>query len=543
MLFSGFKSFCAMVKEMAMETAIDEKDFFREATLRLCSSLDIERALHQCLLYVSQFIPAGQMGFHIYHPDAGEVEMVAMATLKGGEAVSIRIAMSREGRKRIETRRMDRLRLIDRLGDDPITGPVADRLRVWESSAVVMDLVLERTMLGIFSVFDNGAQKFSPAHMQLLSLLDKPCAIALTNFLRYRELRNLKELLADDNRYYQAELNRMAGETVIGAGQGLGQVMEMVRQVSPLESPVLLLGETGTGKEVIANAIHNLSLRRKGPFIRVNCGAIPASLMDSELFGYEKGAFTGAVARKRGRIERAQGGTLFLDEIGELSAEAQIRLLRVLQEKEIDRVGGTRTIRVNIRIIAATHRNLEKMMAENRFRADLFFRLRVFPIAIPPLRERKDDIPALVEHFILKKVREMKLVRIPTVPARVMEALAACPWPGNVRELENAVERALILERGGELLFSEILRPGRMPPRRDSGNPVPVTALDEVMADHIAGVLDMCGGRVEGPHGAARLLRIHPSTLRKRMKKLGIPFGRSSGSAAGPFTAPKGLSG
>ncbi len=505
---------------------IDEKDFFREATLRLCSSLDIERALHLCLAYVSQFIPAGQMGFYIYSPQSGVVETVAIASAEGGRAVSIKIPLSREGRNHIESRQIDRVRLIDHLGDDPITGPVADRFKVWNTSAVVMDLVLEGTMLGIFSVFDNGKEKFTSDHMALLSLLDKPCAIALTNALRFRELNNLKERLADDNRYYQAELNRMAGETVIGAGRGLSRVMEMVRQVSPLESPVLLLGETGTGKEVIANAIHNLSLRRKGPFIRVNCGAIPAALMDSELFGYEKGAFTGAVARKRGRIERAQGGTLFLDEIGELSQEAQVRLLRVLQEKEIDRVGGTETIRVNIRIIAATHRDLEDMMAQGRFRADLFFRLRVFPIAIPPLRDRRDDIPALVEHFIGKKVKEMKLPGMPAVPDGIMKALCACPWPGNVRELENAVERAMILDREGELHFNDILRQGPAPgPVQGSPDPGSV-ALDEVVADHIAKILEGCGGRVEGPHGAARLLEIHPSTLRKRMKKLNIPFGR-----------------
>jgi len=506
---------------------IDEKVFFREATLKLCSSLDIERALHLCLTYVCQFMPAGQMGFHVYSPESGEVETVAIAGLDRGKAVSIKIFLSQEGRKRIENRQIDRVRLINHLGDDPITGPVADRLKAWNTSAVVMDLVLEGTMLGIFSVFDNGREKFTPDHMALLSLLDKPCAIALTNALRFRELNNFKERLADDNRYYQDELNRMAGETVIGAGQGLSRVMEMVRQVSPLESPVLVLGETGTGKEVIANAIHNLSLRRKGPFIRVNCGAIPATLMDAELFGYEKGAFTGAVARKRGRIERAQGGTLFLDEIGELSAEAQVRLLRVLQEKEIDRVGGTETIRVNIRVIAATHRDLEEMMAQGGFRPDLFFRLRVFPIAIPPLRQRRNDIPALVDHFIQKKVKEMKLPKAPAVPDSVMTGLCASPWPGNVRELENAVERALILDREGELGFDEILRP-----RPDAGGPAParpepcLMALDEVMAAHIARVLAQCGGRVEGPHGAARILDIHPSTLRKRMKKLKICFGR-----------------
>jgi transcriptional regulator with GAF, ATPase, and Fis domain len=525
---------------------VDEKDFFRKATLKLCSSLEIERALHQCLLYVRRFIPASQAAFHVYHREEGVVETVAHATPAGGHAASIRVPLSARGKRQIEDQRLVRVRLIDRLGDDPITGPVADRLAVWDLSAVVMDLVLEKTMLGIFSVFNNGRQNFSLEHVRLLSLLDKPCAIALTNSLRFRELKNLKEQLADDNRYLQEELNKITGEQVIGAGQGLKEVMEMVHQVAPLESPVLLLGETGTGKEVMANAIHNLSLRKEGPFIRVNCGAIPASLLDSELFGYEKGAFTGAVSRKRGRIERAQGGTLFLDEIGELSAQAQIRLLRVLQEKEIDRVGGTETVRVNIRIIAATHRNLEAMMDEETFRADLFFRLRVFPILIPPLRNRTQDIPALIRHFILKKSREMKRPQIPVPCVHAMARLMEYHWPGNIRELENAVERSLILDRSNLLLFKEIgTRDSRLSPtpaalnREYSTEPgrfhtperqqVPLE-LDQVLVRHICHVLDLCKGRVEGEKGAAKLLNVHPSTLRKRMKKLNISFGRKGSS-------------
>ena len=284
----------------------------------------------------------------------------------------MKIQLSANGRRQVEDQRSVRIRLIDRLGDDPVTGPVASRLGASDLSAIVMDLVLERTMLGVFSVFNSGKEKFTQEHINLLTLLSKPCAIALTNSLRYRELKSLKDLLTDDNRYLQDELLRISGENVIGADLGLKNVMEMVRQVSPLESPVLLLGETGTGKEVIASAIHNSSLRKDGPFIRVNCGAIPATLLDSELFGYEKGAFTGAVAQKRGRIERAHGGTLFLDEIGELTPEAQIRLLRVLQEKEIDRIGSSQTIRVNIRIIAATHKNLEKMI-EQKNSVPIFF--------------------------------------------------------------------------------------------------------------------------------------------------------------------------
>lgn len=518
---------------------VDEKDFFREATLKLCSSLEIERALHQCLLYVRRFIPAGQMGFYVFHKEEGVVETIAHATYQGGMATSMKIPLSARGRKQINDGRLGRVRVIDRLGDDPITGPVADRLKAWDFSAVVMDLVLEKTMLGIFSVFNNGREKFLPGHVNLLRLLDKPCAIALTNSLRFRELKNLKELLADDNRYLQDELNKMAGEKVIGSNQGLAGVMEMVHKVSPLESPVLLLGETGTGKEVIANAIHNLSLRKDGPFIRVNCGAIPASLLDSELFGYEKGAFTGAIARKRGRIERAQGGTLFLDEIGELTAEAQIRLLRVLQEKEIDRVGGNETVRVNIRVIAATHRNLEEMMEKQKFRADLFFRLRVFPISIPPLRERKDDIPALTRHFIQQKSREMKRPKILFPSPDAMTRLMDYHWPGNIRELENAVERSLILDRKDYLFFKEIGKGETFATpasfhtgdkgykNRDFSDEL--LGMDQVISAHIRHVLDLCKGRVEGEKGAARLLNIHPSTLRKRMKKLKISFGRKKG--------------
>jgi transcriptional regulator with PAS, ATPase and Fis domain len=310
--------------------------------------------------------------------------------------------------------------------------------------------------------------------------------------------------------------------------------MDLVHHVSPLDSPVLLLGETGTGKEVIANAVHKSSGRRDKPFIAVNCGAIPETLLDSELFGYEKGAFTGALSQKRGRIERAHGGTLFLDEIGELSADAQVRLLRVLQEKEIDRVGGASPVKVDIRIIAATHRNLEEMMDMGKFRHDLYFRLRVFPIVIPPLRERKEDIPALVQHFILKKSREMKRVTVPVPSSAAISRLMAYHWPGNVRELENAVERSLILSQGQRLDFSEIgAGANEKPPQTQVAAPTRTDGpfcLDEVMSRHIRQVLDMCGGRVEGPHGAAQLLAVKAATLRKRMKKLGIPFGRMAAS-------------
>jgi transcriptional regulator with PAS, ATPase and Fis domain len=251
-------------------------------------------------------------------------------------------------------------------------------------------------------------------------------------------------MLADDNRFLNRQIMEMTGDTIIGADFGLRDVMKMVHQVAPLSSPVLLMGETGSGKEVIANAIHISSIRGNNPYIRVNCGAIPEGLIDSELFGHEKGAFTGAISEKKGRFERAHTGTIFLDEVGELPPAAQVRLLRVLQQREIERVGGTELIPVDVRIISAIHQNLERMVRAGEFREDLWFRLNVFPIMIPPLRQRIDDIPALVHHFMERKARALKIWEVPTVPQEEIERLQAHHWPGNVRELENVVERALI---------------------------------------------------------------------------------------------------
>jgi transcriptional regulator with GAF, ATPase, and Fis domain len=509
---------------------INPNDFFRESTLRICGSLDIEKAMQQCLQYWVRYMPASRMGLHIYERQAGIVETLAMATVDKSEALSLRTPLSARGRRQVEEQRGSRIKLMPRMGDDAVAGPVVSSFQAEDLSGLLLDLALEKEFIGTVSVFGEPGKHFDETHMHLVSQLNRPFAIALANSLRYRELRKLRDMLADDNRYLRDELRQMTGEEVVGAGVGLRDIMEMVHQVAPLDSPVLLLGETGVGKEVLANAIHNLSTRRNGPFIRVNCGAIPNTLMDSELFGHEKGAFTGALARKRGRFERADGGTIFLDEIGELPLEAQVRLLRVLQDKTIERVGGTDTIRVNIRIIAATHRNLEKMLAEGTFREDLYFRLRVFPIVIPPLRRRTEDIPALVAHFIARKAREMKMSAPPELAPGALERLMRYPWPGNARELENAVERVLIVSRGAPLNFNDILpepdaASAGEPKGNGLGNDVPL-ALDALVARHIQAVLGRCGGRIEGERGAARLLRVNPSTLRKRMRKLGIAYGK-----------------
>ncbi|MDH3346604.1 MAG: sigma-54 dependent transcriptional regulator, partial [Desulfobulbaceae bacterium] len=287
----------------------------------------------------------------------------------------------------------------------------------------------------------------------------------------------------------------------------------------------LLLGETGVGKDVIANTIHYSSPRHKGPFISVNCGAIPDSLIDSELFGHEKGAFTGALSQKRGRFERADQGTIFLDEIGELPLQAQVRLLKVLQSKEIERVGGVKTIPLNIRIIAATNRNLEKMVTRHEFREDLWFRLNVFPILIPPLRERKVDLPALLQHFINQKTKELNFLEPPTLYPGAINSLMGYHWPGNVRELENIVERAMILTPKGPLRFDHLnLAEPKLDTDTTLHQEIPAK-LDEVITKHIKEVLLKTKGKINGTDGAATALGVNPSTLRNRMKKLGIDYG------------------
>jgi transcriptional regulator with GAF, ATPase, and Fis domain len=512
---------------------VDEKDFFREVTLRVCGNPEIEKALRDCLLYIRNNIPADEIFLNVYNRGTGTAEVLVWADIHRGEFISFKATFPRDVARLIEDaiRRGDTDVLVaDHIRENPILAPLAVLTKKPEAAAMFIRSKPSWGMLGGIGIVNYGSATYTEDHVRLFSLLNEPFGIAFVNYMRYREVLRLKDILADDNRYLQDELRRQAGEEVVGGNFGLKPVMDLARQVAPLSSPVLLLGETGTGKEVISTAIHNLSPRRNGPFIKVNCGAIPASLMDSELFGHEKGAFTGALAQKRGRFERAHGGTIFLDEIGELTPEAQVRLLRVIQEKTIERVGGTEEIPLDIRIIAATHRKLEAMMREGRFREDLYFRLQVFPITIPPLRKRPGDIPALVQYFITKEARAMALAEIPTIAPEAIERLMAYPWPGNVRELQNVVERALILSKGQPLIFEDLRRPeteaGYSAPGSNQGRG-DLMDLDDVISNHIRKALATAEGRIEGEQGAARLLNMNPSTLRSKMRKLKIPFGHT----------------
>ena len=316
------------------------------------------------------------------------------------------------------------------------------------------------------------------------------------------------------------EENRTERDSIVGDSPALARVREQIAQVAPTDSTVLILGETGTGKELVARAIHELSARRERPLVRINCAALPRELVESELFGHEKGAFTGAMQQRRGRFELADGGTLLLDEVGELPLEAQAKLLRVLQEREFERVGGTRSLRTDVRMIAATNRDLQAQVARGAFRSDLYYRLNVCPISVPPLRERRGDIPRLLRHFAAKSAR--KLGRpLDGIAAEFIERASAYDWPGNIRELENVVERATIVQQGPVLDGSSLLAAPATPSAVAAARPAGET-LEEVERAHILSVLASTRWTIEGERGAARLLGLNASTLRGRLRKLRI---------------------
>ena len=511
---------------------IDENTFFREVTLRLCGHLKLEDGLHACFRYLARHVPARAIYLETYEGDIHAMRVVGRADAAGGKRMDVLVPFSDEAKAAMvefaeawADGGLPPVLVFNRPEEEPVSMRMLSSLGEPVCSVLSLPLIVEGEPRGALALIAEGPDRFSDDHVRLYATLKEPFFIAMSNVLEHEEVLRLRDRLADDNRYLNRELQRLTGDEIVGADFGLREVMGQVRQVAPTESPVFLSGETGVGKDVIANAIHLGSPRREGPFIPVNCGAIPDSLLDSELFGHEKGAFTGALARKRGRFERADGGTILLDEIGDMPPEAQVRLLRVLQHREIERVGGTERIKVDIRIITATNRDLEAMVAAGRFREDLWFRLNVFPIRVPPLRERLSDIPALIQHFIEHKAAELKLGETPRLAPGAIEQLTAYSWPGNVRELENLVERAMILHRGEPLRFDDLAAPGRAEPAPTPSSPDDdVLDLDAVTARHIRRVLDLTGGKIHGPGGAGELLGLNPNTLRSKMRRLGIPF-------------------
>lgn len=426
----------------------------------------------------------------------------------------------------------------------------------------------EHGPIGLLVLTARRPRAFGAEHASVAQPLLEPFAFALANDRRLRDAEAQREAADAERRKLLSRLGRSDLQEIVGAEAGFREVMERVALAAPSDVQVLVLGETGSGKEVVARAIHARSRRASGPFLRVNCGAIPSGLIDSELFGHERGSFTGAATQRKGWFERADGGTLFLDEVGELPPAAQVRLLRILQDGSFERVGGQRALHVDVRIVAATNRDLRAMVAEGSFREDLWYRLAVLPIEVPPLRERPEDIPALASHFALRAAARFGAP--PRIPApEDLDLLVAYPWPGNVRELAAVIERAVILGNGerldvatalgvaaprlharvegaasgagasrslaagrggappaGALARAEEAATSRSAALSDPLEEGPFPTLDEAMARHIEAALARTSGRIEGPRGAALLLAINPHTLRARMRKLGLEWRR-----------------
>jgi formate hydrogenlyase transcriptional activator len=405
-----------------------------------------------------------------------------------------------------------------------------DRAQVEVGTVCILPLVSRGRVLGILGVVKYQDNAFTGDDIEFLSQIANQVAIAVENALAFGEIRELKEKLAQENLYLEDEIrSEMNFAQIVGKSASLRRVLKQVETVAPTNSTVLVYGDTGTGKELIARAIHDLSPRRSKPFVKLNCAAIPTGLLESELFGHEKGAFTGATAQRIGRFEVANGGTIFLDEIGEVPLELQTKLLRVLQEREFERLGSSRTLRTDARLIAATNRDLEAMVSEHKFRSDLFFRVNVFPVQVPPLRERQGDIPLLVRHFTQQFSRRMNRV-IETIPSAAMDALCRYHWPGNIRELQNVIERAVIISTGpalsvdvADLKFSKAGHPEEGAAALNSKtNGALREVLKETERQQILKALKQCNWIVAGPNGAAEHLGMKRSTLRLRIHKLGI---------------------
>ena len=407
-------------------------------------------------------------------------------------------------------------------------------------SMCVVPLVLQAKCIGLLSIVGQQRDQYSEEDALFLQEVANQVALAVQNMQSYQEIAGLKARLEKENVYLREELRAEHNfEEIVGNSPALLKVLHAVEQVAPTNSTVLIYGETGTGKELVARAIHSRSPRNGRALVSVNCSAISAGLVESELFGHMKGAFTGALERRIGRFELANGGTIFLDEIGELPLETQVKLLRVLQEQEFEPVGSSRTLQVDVRVIAATNRNLLEAVEAGRFRSDLFYRLNVFPIEIPPLRERRSDIPQLVA-FCLSRFSQRLGKKIHGVSRESMENLMNYPWPGNIRELQNVIERATIVSAEPTLRLDRDLMPVVAPQKgmealetnapedqqADLESPKPLLTLDEVERNHIGAALQHARGVVDGPKGAAKILNLHPNTLRHRMDKLGIKGSR-----------------
>jgi PAS domain S-box-containing protein len=485
----------------------------------LMASMDIGKLLTALSASIHEVVPHDRAALALYDAAAGDLAVQSLG-VDDKETPSFDVRAAIDGTLSGQVFRSGEPVLIERLADaSGYPETIKSLARLGMQSGCWVPLIHHGKTIGVLGVLSRLEGGISQEDAGILARIAVQVAMAVDNTLAYRRIAELRDKLRQEKQYLEEEINiENRFEDIVGESAGLRQVLKEIETVAPTNATVLIQGETGTGKELLARAIHRLSPRHERTFIKLNCAAIPAGLLESELFGHEKGAFTGAIARKLGRLELAHEGTLFLDEVGEMPLDLQPKLLRALQEREIERLGGTRPIPVDVRLIAATNRDLAQMVAEKQFRSDLFYRLKVFPIFSPPLRERAGDIPVLVQHFVAAHSRRMGKV-IERIPDETMQALVRWPWPGNIRELENFLERAVILTRGPVLYVPLAeLETREEEERLQTENPT----LHQAEREHIVKVLRETGGQIGGEDGAAARLGLIRTTLNSKIKKLGI---------------------
>jgi PAS domain S-box-containing protein len=499
-----------------------EEAIMLQLSTALLANLDAGKLLDAISASIHEVIPYDTAGLALYDPVQNNLAMQLLGEYDRG-VLGRELRLPLEGTDAGLAFRTREPVLMENLTDNPLLGETSRYLtRLGMKSSCTVPLIHHGEAIGALAIATRIPGSIGQREAEMLSQMAEQVAMAVNNAIAFRRIAELRDRLGQEKRYLEEEINlEQRFEDVVGESKGLRRVLSEIETVAPTDATVLIQGETGTGKELLARAIHRLSPRKDRTFVKINCAAIPAGLIESELFGHEKGAFTGAIARKIGRLELAHEGTLFLDEVGELPLELQPKLLRALQEKEIERLGGSRPIPVNVRLIAATNRDLAQMVAERQFRSDLYYRLKVFPVFSPPLRERVGDIPILVRHFVETHSRRMGK-HIESIPEETMAALIRWPWPGNIRELENFLERAVILTRGPVLYVPLAeLQVNNAEISRELESPT----LQAAEREHILRVLREADGQVGGPAGAAARLGLKRTTLNSKMKKLNI--GRS----------------
>ena len=511
--------FAKVTRDMT-ESKRAQESLIAELSTLLLSNVDISKLLAAFTASIRQMIPHDLATMGLYDESTGKLRVQFLSAESEQPAQTGDVLLDPDASPAGRAFRSRQPLILNRIDRWPFAPESVRHLtRAGMVSGVWVPLLHRERILGTLTVASRKEAAFTHHDAQVLSELASQVAMAVNNALAYKQIAELRDRLSQEKEYLESEINlENRYEDIVGESTGLRRVLREIETVAPTDATVLIQGESGTGKELLARAIHRLSPRNDRTFIKLNCAAIPAGLIESELFGHEKGAFTGALNRKIGRLELAHEGTLFLDEIGELPVDLQPKLLRALQEREIERLGGTRSIPINIRLIAATNRDLAKMVHERTFRADLYYRLKVFPVFAPPLRERAGDIPILVRHFVSKHSRRMGK-NIQSIPKDVMDALVNWTWPGNIRELENFLERAVILTRGPALFapLAELQAPEDIE-KEISKSPT----LHSAEREHIIRVLRETRGQIGGDDGAAARLGLKRTTLNSKLKKLGI---------------------